>query len=415
MPARPSRDAAVTASGGTCPSCGRTLLAGDHFCAGCGASVPPPTPKPVEVERAADAPTLRPPKPEILGLWHEPETKRARWLVWVGVLTLVAAGAYVALRETPNQAFPLSEMPDVPADTAPPTPSSGATGATGTVGASPTDQKLAQLEVLPSGARIAPGATVGMKAIATGSNGKVVTGRAIEWRSDAPNVAAVSRSGVVTGVAPGGAIVTATSDGRSASAMITVLWRGGGAVSLEAQPASVNIAVHQTARLNAVVRDASGNVLVPRGVEWSSSAPGTAAVSPTGMVTGLAPGTARIVVMSDGLTGAPVTVTVKSPAPVAPAPVPPKIAAPVARARATVKSAGPVEPGVVQMLVTPWAFVSVDGRAGQKRARGVDTLSARVPHRLHFERPGFVNFDTIVTLQPGEQRVLEIQMTPRKP
>jgi hypothetical protein len=92
-----------------------------------------------------------------------------------------------------------------------------------------------------------------------------------------------------------------------------------------------------------------------------------------------------------------------------------KAVAPVAPAKVPAKVAGPVAPGIVQMLVTPWAIVSIDGRTGVPRARGVDTLSARVRHRLRFERPGFVTIDTTVTLQSGEQRVVEIQMIPRKP
>jgi len=82
----------------------------------------------------------------------------------------------------------------------------------------------------------------------------------------------------------------------------------------------------------------------------------------------------------------------------------PVATAPVARA-----------PGVLQMLVTPWASVSIDGRAGLRLARGADTLVAGIPHRLQFARPGFATIDTTVTLRPGEQRLLEVQMTPKKP
>jgi hypothetical protein len=108
---------------------------------------------------------------------------------------------------------------------------------------------------------------------------------------------------------------------------------------------------------------------------------------------------------------APVPVKPAAPVPVRPAaPVTVKPAAPVA-----MRPAGPAGRGVLQMLVTPWAYVFIDGRAGQQRARGVDTLSAGVRHRLRFAREGFETFDTIVTLRPGEQRIMEVQMTPRKP
>lgn len=72
-------------------------------------------------------------------------------------------------------------------------------------------------------------------------------------------------------------------------------------------------------------------------------------------------------------------------------------------------------PGLLEMLVTPWASVSIDGRAAIRRARGVDTLVAGIPHRVRFERPGFATIDTIVTLRSGEQRLLDVQMTATKP
>src|SRR5262245_44327414 len=72
-------------------------------------------------------------------------------------------------------------------------------------------------------------------------------------------------------------------------------------------------------------------------------------------------------------------------------------------------------PGVLQMLVTPWATVSIDGRGATPRARGADTLAAGIPHRLRFERPGFVTINSTVVLHPGERRMMEIRMTPMTP
>lgn len=69
------------------------------------------------------------------------------------------------------------------------------------------------------------------------------------------------------------------------------------------------------------------------------------------------------------------------------------------------------ETGILQMVIAPvWADVSIDGVSRGSRSRGVDTLVAGVPHRLSFERAGFVTVDTTVTLQPGEQLLLRIQM-----
>jgi hypothetical protein len=120
-------------------------------------------------------------------------------------------------------------------------------------------------------------------------------------------------------------------------------------------------------------------------------------VSAAGLVTGVRGGTTTITATTDGVTSTPAEVTVAAPT-VAPA------AAPVATRTA-----------VLQLLVTPWANVFLDGAPLGQRTRLVDTLSAGKPHRLRFEREGFVSLDTVVTLQANEQRLLRIQILPRNP
>jgi len=58
--------------------------------------------------------------------------------------------------------------------------------------------------------------------------------------------------------------------------------------------------------------------------------------------------------------------------------------------------------------------VSINGLPKGQRTRGVDTLPSGT-YRLHFERAGFASVDTTVTLHPGEQRLIRIQMIPRNP
>jgi len=64
--------------------------------------------------------------------------------------------------------------------------------------------------------------------------------------------------------------------------------------------------------------------------------------------------------------------------------------------------------------VTPWAYVFVDGSSRGPRREGTDTL-APGPHRLRFERDGFVPLDTVVTLQAGKELLLKFRLTPRAP
>ena len=75
-------------------------------------------------------------------------------------------------------------------------------------------------------------------------------------------------------------------------------------------PAAPALTVGQTAQLTATLKDAAGNVLTGRTVEWSSSSTATATVSTAGVVTAVAEGAATISARSEGKTGqVEVTVT----------------------------------------------------------------------------------------------------------
>src|SRR5205823_3532607 len=76
--------------------------------------------------------------------------------------------------------------------------------------------------VSPATARVFVGATRQLGATPRDSAGKALSGRAVSWATSNAAVAAVSSSGVVTGVAAGSATITATSEGKSGTAAITV-------------------------------------------------------------------------------------------------------------------------------------------------------------------------------------------------
>lgn len=83
------------------------------------------------------------------------------------------------------------------------------------------------------------GETLQITATMRDQNNNVVTGRPATWTSSSPTVASVNSSGVVTGVGDGTTTITASADGKSASATIRVF---GPCSSLLAPP----IAVGQT-------------------------------------------------------------------------------------------------------------------------------------------------------------------------
>lgn len=148
-----------------------------------------------------------------------------------------------------------------------------------------------------------------LTATATSPSGQSLSGRLFDWSSSAPGVAAVNTAGVVTGVAPGSAVITASSGGKSGQTTVRVLARVA-AVTVTPSPATVSVG--GTRQLAVALRDAANNVLTDlaeRTVTWTSDAPSVATVSNAGVVTGVRLGTANVTVSVDGVTRTvPVTV-----------------------------------------------------------------------------------------------------------
>src|SRR5689334_4648948 len=76
---------------------------------------------------------------------------------------------------------------------------------------------------------------------------------------------------------------------------------------------AMSVTVGGTLQLAATLRDQSGNVLSGRTVAWTTSNPGVASVSSTGLVTGVATGSTTIRATSEGKsTAATITVTART-------------------------------------------------------------------------------------------------------
>lgn len=86
---------------------------------------------------------------------------------------------------------------------------------------------IAAVSLNVTSAQLMVGQTLQLTATGLTSTGTVAAGTAT-WNSSAPTVAYVSTSGVVTAVAAGTTGVSATINGRSATATITVSTTGGG-------------------------------------------------------------------------------------------------------------------------------------------------------------------------------------------
>jgi uncharacterized protein YjdB len=188
-------------------------------------------------------------------------------------------------------------------------------------------QGVSGIAITPPSAELSVGGTAQLSATVTGPNGERLEDRAVSWKSDKESVARVDANGRVTGVAPGAAVITATSEGRSTTAAVTVSAVAVNSVAVS--PPTASLKVGESTTLSATVRDASGNTLSGRAVVWSSSDLGIAAVGQDGLVRGVGAGSATITATSEGRSGtASVTVTaVASPPPPPPPPSAPTVAA----------------------------------------------------------------------------------------
>ena len=177
-------------------------------------------------------------------------------------------------------------------------------------------RKVKTVTVSPPTATVALGQTVQLTATLRDASGNVLTGRTVTWSSSNLAVATVSASGLVTaGAVASQATITATSEGQSGTATVTVV-SNAPVATVTVTPATASVAVGQTVRLTATLRDANGNVLSGRTVLWTSDNAVAATVDGNGLVSGVSAGPAVITATSEGKSGsASVTVTAPSGAP----------------------------------------------------------------------------------------------------
>ena len=173
-------------------------------------------------------------------------------------------------------------------------------GKTGSADITVTAVPVATVDVSPGSSDLTVGQSATLTATAKDSRGAVLPNRPASWTSGAPLVATVSAAGVVTAVGSGSAVIFATIEGRTGSALVNV--RQIPVTSVTVAPTSSNLAVSGFVVLVATVRSGT-TVLTDRVVGWTSSNESIAPVSSTGRVTGLRAGTVTITATVEGVTG----------------------------------------------------------------------------------------------------------------
>lgn len=171
-------------------------------------------------------------------------------------------------------------------------------------------EPVASVALSLSDVALAPGTSVVLVATTRNGAGAPLPGREIVWTTQSAAVATVGADGTVTGVADGTTTVTATSEGKSAQAAVTVSTAAGPVVVVELDATEASLEEGQGRQLVATPKDAQGEPVGGRGMTWTSSDPGVAYVSAGGLVTAIRTGTATVTVKVDGRTAsAAITVT----------------------------------------------------------------------------------------------------------
>jgi hypothetical protein len=81
---------------------------------------------------------------------------------------------------------------------------------------------VASVAITPTSASVVMGQTTTLVATPRGPSGETLADRTVSWSSSNTAIATVTTAGIVAGVAPGPATITATSEGKSTTAEVTV-------------------------------------------------------------------------------------------------------------------------------------------------------------------------------------------------
>lgn len=169
-------------------------------------------------------------------------------------------------------------------------------GVSGTAVITVLPPPVATVEVTPAEGSVLVGSKLQLAAVTKDASGNVLTGRTVSWMSHSPSVASVDNEGRVTGLAPGGPVtITATSEGKSGDATVTVL-----APVASVQVGGIfRIKVGDTYTYKATLRLADGTV-VDRPITWGILEREKGTMTPDGHLTPLKTGTITILVNVDG-------------------------------------------------------------------------------------------------------------------
>jgi uncharacterized protein YjdB len=163
----------------------------------------------------------------------------------------------------------------------------------------------------PASTDVEVGGTQQLGATPLDAAGNPLTGQAVTWTSSDSTIATVSAAGLVTGIAPGTVMVTATCDTRGN--FVTIVVQPPPA-SLSVYQSGATLAVGASLALYADPQSDNGGSAFAGTVTWTSSNTSVATVTPfsaaASHVSAIAPGTATITASTGGVSGTSVITVV---------------------------------------------------------------------------------------------------------
>jgi hypothetical protein len=175
---------------------------------------------------------------------------------------------------------------------------------------------LMSLAVTPASTTFQIRSTRQLAVFATYSDNSVVDVTAnTSFVSATPAAVSVGNTGLMTGVAAGSSVITASFAGKSATAAATT--SPAALTSIAVTPASATIRALETQQFVAVgTYSDNSNAIITNTASWTSASTVTATVLGTGVATGLTVGTTTITASANGLSGsATLNVTAIAPPP----------------------------------------------------------------------------------------------------
>ncbi|MEO8453039.1 MAG: hypothetical protein ABI647_24835 [Gemmatimonadota bacterium] len=163
-------------------------------------------------------------------------------------------------------------------------------------------QEPATVEVVPARAAAVSGTTTKFRAIVRDAAGKVIDQAQVVWFAVPYDVAKADREGTVTTFRPAQVTVFARAGRLTGTARLDVAERPLAKLTVKTAEGTTTV-VGGVLQLDSQGATQVGDLLEDVAVQWRSLTPAVATVSPSGLVTGHAQGTAGIVAESGGVTG----------------------------------------------------------------------------------------------------------------